>query len=158
MANELKEQITEAENEFAKVAVEVAKWLKNERFLSIYQSSISSLRENGNVNSGQANMIHEWKKALDSGSFQEWSELKDGAEQVESKLWDSIFELRKQIRKSVINMEKFSAKLMSIIERIDIVASRKSDFLAVTSMVESARIESVDNSLATVSEVTGLQL
>ena len=51
-----------------------------------------------------------------------------------------------------MNLAKSAANLHGIIEKIDLVASRKSDFLAITSMIESARVTCADNSLATVSE------
>lgn len=149
MAAELRSLIQEAESSFREVVSEVANWAKSEKLMGLFQRSIDeAARREGGAG------LEVWKSSLERGVGVDWENrlrnLDKDAE--ERRLWECAIRYRAEIRSNVMKLDKLASHLDTLIGRINLVASRKSDFLAITSMIESARVVGENNSLSTVSE------
>jgi len=150
MAQELRLLIKEAEKDFWVVVNEMATWAKVEKENRMFQRSIDAV--NARRDGGAAAM--KWKPELASGVARDWQRRMSALDPADPTrgMWQRIVENRDKIRKSVLSLNRLAARLTGVISRIDLVASRKSDFLAITSMIESARVVDKDDSLQTVAE------
>ncbi|MBI4829387.1 MAG: hypothetical protein HY804_11375 [Nitrospinae bacterium] len=150
MAQELRVLIKEAEKEFWVVVNEVATWSKVEKENRMFQRSIDAV--NARRNGGAP--VMKWKPELAPGVARDWERRRSALDPQDPTrgMWERIVENRVKIRKNVLALNRLAARLTGVISRIDLVASRKSDFLAITSMIESARVVDKDDSLQTVAE------
>jgi len=156
LAGELRALIIEAEKDLLQVVSELASVVKSENDLKLFQKSISCMNSEGESSDREA-VSKEWggwKTAMEPGVEAEWRELQDKTDKAGAQhlIWGKIIDYRIMIKNNFLNLDNLAGRLMALMERIDKVASRKSDFLAITSMIESARVADKDSGLSTVSE------
>lgn len=156
LAVELRELIIEAEKDLLQVVNELASVVKSENYLNLFQKSIDFLISDGNGSDGEAIRPepYRWQAAMEPGVVAQWRKLQDKTDVAspEHLIWEKIIVSRTTIKNNFLNLDLLAGHLMALMERIDRVASRKSDFLAITSMIESARVVDKDSGLSTVSE------
>jgi len=156
LAGELRALILEAEKDLLQVVNELASVVRSENNLSLFQKSIDSMSSGEKGPDGEAGRAEpdEWKAAMEPGVAAQWRRLQDktAVASPEHLLWNKIIGSRAMIKNNFLNLDILASRLMALMERIDKVASRKSDFLAITSMIESARVVDKDSGLSTVSE------
>lgn len=156
LAEELRTLIKEAEKDLRQVVGELASVVKNENNLRLFQKAIDIMNSGGNgPDREQASAKPDtWKTSMASGVVAEWRKRRDKTDEAspERLFWDKIIGCRSIIKGNLLKLDFLADHLMALMGRIDNVASRKSDFLAITSMIESARVVDKDSGLSTVSE------
>lgn len=155
MATELRELVRETERVFWEMVNLVAKWIQAERRLRILQRSVDMIRlGEAEENEKQRRRKFEWRLEFDEGVEVEWRREmarleKDNAERC---MWGMILENRSMAADYLVELDNFARRLSGMVERINLVASRKSSFLAISAMVESARVGDEGADLRTVAE------
>lgn len=156
LAEELRVLIKEAEVDLRQVVIELASMVKSESDLKLFQRTIDIMNSGANNSDREPVDIEPvvWKTAMEPGVGEEWRKLQDrtDARSPEHLIWERIIQSRAVIKSNLLNLDHLACRMVMLMERIDRVASRKSDFLAITSMIESARVVDKESGLSTVSE------
>ncbi|MGK7345172.1 MAG: hypothetical protein ACNS63_05125 [Candidatus Nitrospinota bacterium M3_3B_026] len=157
MAAELRELVGEAEEALWEMARLVALWMRSGQTLRLGQRAVDAVRlaaAEDDPEKGGAPAF-EWKDTLEPGVLDDWKDRMEtalGGEGAESVLWPLILGARAEIIRLLVELDTVAGRLSSMIERINLVAARKSDFLAVSAMIESARTGEAGADLAPVAE------
>lgn len=156
LAEELRGLIKEAEVDLRKVVIELASMVKSEKNLNLLQRTIDIMNCDATNPDLEPEDIEPvvWKTTMEPGVEDHWRKLQDrtDARSPEHLIWERIIQGRAIIKSNLLNLDHLASRMVMLMERIDRVASRKSDFLAITSMIESARVTDKDSGLSTVSE------
>ena len=157
MAAELKELVDETEAASWDVVNLVAFWMRDEKIMDLVQHAINYTRseqvsEDGENGEPCASLV--WKQALLENVDREWEKEKSllDPEGTEFRMWESVLEKRKRMLGHLLLLNDMSVRLYAMVERINLVAARKSNFLAVSAMIESARVSEGGSDLTTVAE------
>lgn len=134
MTTTLSGLVKDAEGIFQALVRLVARWIRLDAQLTIYQRSIDAAR----ARRGEPPLA--WKDALTASVSAQWRDLAAAAPPVEEPLWRALTKTRTGLVEDAEEVIDRCRALARIVERVSWVATRQTQYLATVASVETRRI------------------
>jgi hypothetical protein len=142
MGDELGVIMADLDSLFQDAAKDAARWVQAELRLHKYQGALDLLSSDG---------PRRWETDLGQTTGEAWTASAERADGNEAILWDHLIAARRDALDRLATLASFARHLRRALERIDLVAVKKSRFVGVLATIEAARMTTSEHDFETVS-------
>lgn len=151
MTDQLNELVGEVNSQFASLVAAIARWMRDVRALDLFLDGALQARSARDAGTAERKVA-----SLDRTHQRRWARMAAESETPgERRLWDVAGDLRGRVMEDLMELQAWAGRLGGQLDRISLVATRQSKYLATMAKVEVGRISRGEQVLDTL--VTGLE-